>query len=249
MSGAWRGWVVPLALLAAAEIAMIGVDSASMAAPSDIVVSAWDALADGTVLRATRQTLGAALGGLLMGGLTGLILGLWLGLSRSAARLAMVSVELLRPVPSVALIPLSMMIFSFGYRMEIAVVAFTCFFPMLLLSQAAAAGIQPRLVEVAHLLGLSRLDTIRKIALPAAMPRVFVAFRLSAGVALVVAVTVEIAANPYGLGHGMMSAQQSLRPELMFALLLCIGTLGWVLNALLRAAEGRVFRHMRIEAA
>jgi NitT/TauT family transport system permease protein len=79
--------------------------------------------------------------------------------------------------------------------------------------------------------------------LPAALPRVFVAFRLCVGVALVVAVTVEIAANPQGLGYALMTAQQSLQPDLMFALLLWIGLLGWALSAALLALQRRGFRH------
>jgi NitT/TauT family transport system permease protein len=59
----------------------------------------------------------------------------------------------------------------------------------------------------------------------------------------VVAVTVEITANPQGLGFGLMSAQQNLRPELMFALLLWIGVLGWTLSFALAAIERRLFRH------
>ena len=61
------------------------------------------------------------------------------------------------------------------------------------------------------------------------------------GIALVVAVTVEITANPLGLGYRMTIAQQSLQPDLMFALLLWIGLLGWSLNALLVRAEARLF--------
>ena len=67
--------------------------------------------------------------------------------------------------------------------------------------------------------------------LPAALPRIFVAFRLCVGIALVVAVTTEIAANPQGLGYALMNAQQSLRPDLMFAMLLWVALLGWGLGA------------------
>jgi len=105
--------------------------------------------------------------------------------------------------------------------------------------------VEPRLYEVAQVLGLSAPERVAKIVLPAAAPRVFVAFRLGVGIALVVAVTVEIAANPQGLGFGLMSAQQNLRPDLMFALLLWLGALGWALSAGLLAIERHCFRHLR----
>jgi ABC-type nitrate/sulfonate/bicarbonate transport system permease component len=240
-----RGLALPVALLIAAEIGMRmrGFDAEVVAPPSEVARALWDALRDGSVLAATWQTLAAALGGLALGGGLGLVVGLWCGLSERARRWSTLSVELLRPVPSVALIPVAMLSFGFGLRMEIAVVAFTCFWPMLLLTQSALRQVEPRLLEVARVLGLSTLARVGKIVLPAAAPRIFVAFRLGVGIALVVAVTVEITANPQGLGFGLMSAQQNLRPELMFALLLWIGLLGWALSLGLAAIERRLFRH------
>ncbi|HUG23478.1 ABC transporter permease [Piscinibacter sp.] len=243
----WRGLVLPLALLALAEAAMRinGTASDALARPSDVMLALWEAFADGTVLTASLETLGAALGGLALGGGLGLLAGLWFGLSSRAERWSLLSVELLRPIPSVALIPVSMLVFGFGFRMEIAIVAFTSFWPMMILTQAALRQVEPRLYEVAQVLGLSAPERVAKIVLPAAAPRVFVAFRLGVGIALVVAVTVEIAANPQGLGFGLMSAQQNLRPDLMFALLLWLGALGWALSAGLLAIERHCFRHLR----
>ena len=139
----------------------------------------------------------------------------------------------MRPIPSVALIPVALVALGFGYRLEIAIVAFACTWPVLLLTRAAVAGVEPRLIEVARALRLSFAARIVKIVVPAALPRIFVAFRLAAGVSLIVAVTVEIAVNPLGLGAGVMTAGQALRPELMLAYLLWIGIVGFALNAML----------------
>ena len=76
----------------------------------------------------------------------------------------------------------------------------------------------------------------------AALPRIFVGFRLAAGIALIVAVTVEIAINPIGLGAGIMAAQQGLRGDLMLAYLIWIGAIGFLLNAGLLFAQHRLFR-------
>lgn len=246
-----RGWIVPLALLALAEIAMrvTGIQSDALARPSDVLQAAWLALADGSLVKATGQTLGAGIAGLLVGGAFGLATGIWFGLSRLAARLGFLTVELLKPIPSVALIPLAMMLFGFGFRMEIMVVAFTCFFPVLILTQSSIAHVEPRLLEVSKVLGLSSLQQVWKIILPAVVPRIFVAFRLAIGVALVVSVTVEIAANPYGLGYGMMIAAQSLRPDLMFAYLLWISLVGWSLNFLMQELQYRLFNPLALGAA
>ena len=77
---------------------------------------------------------------------------------------------------------------------------------------------------------LTPLQRTAKIVAPAALPRIFVAFRLAAGISLVVAVTVEIAVNPQGLGYGVMTAGQALRPDLMLAYVVWIGIVGFALN-------------------
>ena len=150
-------------------------------------------------------------------------------------------VEVLRPIPSVAVIPVALVALGFGYRLEIAIVAFACVWPMLIFSRAAVAGVEPRLLEVARALRLAPLATLAKIVVPAALPRIFVAFRLAAGVALVVAVTVEIVVNPQGLGAALMTSGQALRPDLTLAFLVWVGLVGYALNQALLAAEARLF--------
>ncbi len=241
--GSWKGLVVPIVLVAAAEVAMRvnGSTSLSLAAPSDVAAALARALSDGSMLAATRDTLVSAGAGLAIGGLLGLALGILLGLVRPVDRLMEVTVEAIRPIPSVAVLPIAMLVFGFGYAMEIAIVAFSCLWPILIYTRSAMAGIEPRLMEVARALRLSPWARIRKIVLPAALPRILVAFRLAAAIALVVAVTVEIAINPLGLGYGILVAQQGLQPALMLAYLVWIGVLGWGLNALLSFAQNRLF--------
>ena len=238
-----KGLLVPIVALLAAEAAarLIGIQSDSLAAPSDAAVALWHGLAGGSLLAATAQTLGAAIAGLALGGGLGLLAAAIIGLSPAAARLLSLPIQFLRPIPSVALLPLALLVFGFGYRLEISVVAFACFWPVVIVGGSAVAQVEPRLLEVARILRLGWPARVGKIVLPAALPRLFVAFRLAAGVALIVAVTVEIALNPFGLGYSMMEAQQMLRPALMFAVLAWIGVLGWGLNRRLLLAQHRLF--------
>jgi NitT/TauT family transport system permease protein len=239
----WRGLVLPVAFVAAAEIAARNVDfdSSLLAAPSSILAALWEALLDGTLLRASLATLATSLAGLAIGTLLGLAAGILLGLVKTLDRLLEFSIEAFRPIPSVALIPIALLIFGFSSRMEISIVAFATFWPILILSRAAVAGVEPRLLQVARALGFGPAARIWKIVLPAALPRIFVAFRLAAGIALIVAVTVEIAANPLGLGYGMMLAQQTFCPDLMLALLVWLGVIGWGLNWILLWSQIRLF--------
>lgn len=241
-----RPLAVPVLLLGALEAwaRTIGQGSDSLAPPSAAVRALLAALADGSLLQATGFTLGSAALGLALGGGLGVVLGIVLGLSRRAARASFLSIEVFRPMPSVALIPLSMLVFGFGVRMELAVVAFATFWPLLVLTQAAVQQVEPRLLEVARALGLSPWARTWKIVLPAIVPRLFVALRLGVTIALVVAVTVEIAANPHGMGYAMSLAQQSLDPALMLAWLLWIGVIGVTLNQLTLRLQQAVARRM-----
>ena len=237
-----KGLLVPLLLVAGAEVALRASDvhSDAVAPPSAVAAALIGAIRDGSLLAATGQTLYGAALGLGLGGGIGLALGLVLGLVRPLDRLLEVTVEAIRPVPSVALIPIALLALGFGPGMEIAIVAFSCTWPVLVLTRAAVAGVEPQLLEVGSVLGLSAAQLVAKIVLPAALPRLFVAVRLAVGVALVVAVTVEVAADPRGLGNAIMVAGQALQPALMLADLVWIGLLGVALNAALDALQRRL---------
>ena len=238
-----RAFLLPVAVLVALEIWARAIDlqSDSLAPPSAIAAALVEAFGDGSILVATRDTLVSAFAGLLVGGAVGLAFGIALGIFHIFDRLMEVTIEAIRPIPSIALLPIALIALGFGYRMEILIVAFACVWPILILSRAAVGAIEPRLIEVSRALRLSPADRVRKIIIPAALPRIFLAFRLAAGIALIVAVTVEIAINPIGLGAAIMTAQQALRPDLMLAYLFWIGFVGYLLNTGLVVAQRHLF--------
>jgi len=245
-----KALALPAALLVLAEIgARAAGPSDSIAPPTQVAAAFVGALADGSLIAATRDTLASAFGGLAIGASLGLVLGIVLGSLRALDRLMELALELLRPIPSVAVIPIALVALGFGYRLEIVIVSVACFWPLLILARAAVGGVEPLLIEVARALRLSPLQRTIKIVAPAALPRIFIAFRLAAGISLIVAVTVEIAVNPQGLGYEVMTAGQALRPELMLAYLAWIGIVGFALNAALIFAQNRLFGEAgRIEA-
>ncbi len=126
-----RGAAAPLLLLVALELYVRGPgrNSDALAAPTAALQAFGRAVMDGSLLQATAFTLWSAAAGLAIGFVCGGLLGTWLGLSARAGRWAFLTVEVLRPVPSVALIPLAMLVFGFGLRMESSVVAFATFWP------------------------------------------------------------------------------------------------------------------------
>ncbi len=216
----------------------------SLSYPSAILRAAVGVVLDGSLFKAALETFGGAVGGLAVGASAGILVGVAFGLSRTLAQLMRVSTESLRPIPSVALIPLALLIHGYGFKMESSIVAFSCFWPLLIVTEGAVRGIEPRLIEVAQVLNFNLVQRVTKIVLPAALPRIFVGLRLAAAVSLVVAVTVEITANPIGLGYALIVAQESMRPDKVFAFVGWIGLIGWALNASLLRAQRSWFGRM-----
>jgi ABC-type nitrate/sulfonate/bicarbonate transport system permease component len=210
--------------------------------PSRFLVAGAKALADGALLQQTAETFGAAALALCIAAAAGILGGTLIGLSRPLERATTLTIDLLRPIPSVALIPLSLLVFGFSRNMSAAVAAFACVWPILITSAAAVRGIDPRLLEVGRMLGFSSTRRLWKFALPAAVPGIMVGVRVAAGIAIVVTVTTEIVSNPRGLGYAMTSAAQSLQADLAWATLLWIGLVGWTLNAAMLRLEQRWLR-------
>lgn len=237
-----RALILPATLLLLWELLMAGGGTSEfLAKPSDIARTAAAVVANGTLFKAALETFTAALWGLLIGGSAGTFIGLLLGLFPVFAKLAEIPFETLRPIPSVALIPLSLLAFGFGLSMEVAVVTFGCFWPTAIYAMAAARQIEPRLLEVSRNLGLTFARRLGSIIIPAALPTVFVGVRLAAALALVISVTVEVTANPRGLGYAMIIAQQTLKPDLAFAFLFWIGLIGLLMNYSLLSMQHRLF--------
>lgn len=246
-----KGVWLPLALIIIWEayfyFAVADPANSSLAAPSSVVAALFTLLLDGSILVATFETITATFLGLVVGSVLGIVGGVLLGLSRTFDRLMDVTIEVSRPVPPVALIPIALMVFGFGYQLETSIIAFGVIWPVLILTRSAIQGVEPQLREYAALLQLGLWTRIKKIFLPAILADLFVALRLGAGIALVLAVTVEITINPIGLGSSIMTARMSLNPSHMLAYLVWIGVIGLAFNAALLALQYRWFDHTRVK--
>jgi ABC-type nitrate/sulfonate/bicarbonate transport system permease component len=145
----------------------------------------------------------------------------------------MASIELLRSMPSVAFVPVSLLLFGFSVKMELALAVYIAQWLILVNTVDGIRGVSPQLLEVARMLRMSWLERTRKIVLPAAMPVILVGLRLGLTVSLVMAIVSEMVCNPAGLGYQLVFEQRALQTDRMFAYLAVIGALGVLLNAAL----------------
>lgn len=234
MNSPFISTLVPASLLLGWELgaATAVIDEATFSRPSAILRAGAMAMADGSLLIATYQTLEAAIVGLLFGVAIGVALGILLGLQRFLELASRPTLEMLRAVPAIAFTPLALLIFGFGLTMESIIVAYAACWPVMIATMAATRRIEPRLLEVAAVLEMTPFERLRSIIAPAVFARVVVGLRVAIGFALVVSVTVEILVNPRGLGYSLILAQQTFRPDLMYAHIVWLAVLGTIAGAL-----------------
>lgn len=213
----------------------------NLPAPSAIADGLVEIAAGGQLLADTLHTLRSVLVGWASALVAGVVLGLLLGASRTLRRYCLASIEVLRPMPGIAFVPVALLLFGFSLQMELMVIFLPALWPVLINTMGAVMGVHARLFEVGRTFRLSRGEILRKIMLPAALPGVLVGARLSMTLALVLAVVAEMVGNPAGLGYAVVREQQAMRPELVFAYVVAIGALGVILNAALTGAVARLF--------
>ena len=209
-------------------------------APSAIAGRVGTLVSSGDLTGNVLHTLYVTLLGWTLASAIGIGLGLLLGLSDTAWRYSMASIEVIRAIPPVSLVPVALLVFGFSVRMELTIIVFVSAWPVLVNTIDGIRGVRHELLEVARMLRMGTPSRIRKVLLPAAMPSIVVGLRLGLSLSLVLAVVAEMLGNPNGLGNALVSAQQALQPEEMFAYVFAIGLLGIGLNAAFGYAAGRL---------
>jgi ABC-type nitrate/sulfonate/bicarbonate transport system permease component len=188
--------------------------------------------------------LGDTLAGWAIGLGLALVAGIGLGLligSVPALRAATAStIEFLRPIPSVALIPLAVLLFGTDLRSKLLLVVYAAFWQVLIQVLYGVQDVDPVAMDTAHSYRLGRWARIRHVVWPTTLPYAVTGFRLAAAVALVLAVTAELIIGSPGLGKEIAVAQTSGAVPAMYALVVVTGLLGVAVNVLARALERRV---------
>jgi sulfonate transport system permease protein len=235
------GTLAIVALLAAWEWAVQSgrVQFDYLPTPSAILAALWAVIRSGDLFADTLHTLQAALLGWLIACVIGITLGVALGYSETLRRYTMASIEMLRPLPGVAFVPVALLLFGFSMQTELLVIAIPSLWPILINTMGGVLSIHPRLFDVGKMLRFSPPRVFRKILIPAALPAIVVGCRLSLGLALVMAIIAEIVGNPQGLGYAVVREQQAMAPDRMFAYVFAIGILGMAFNAAILALSRR----------
>jgi NitT/TauT family transport system permease protein len=193
------------------------------------------------LLSSAGTTLESLLIGLAVASVAGATLGIAVGLSTWADAFTDVIVRMARPLPSLALIPIAILVAGLSTTMTAGLVAFAAFWPVFINSRYAARQVEPRLLDAGRALGLGRAGLIARVIVPSAAPAVATGIRISAGVATVVTVSVELVAGTGGLGGYVLSAEQGGATADIYAGIIVGGILGWLINRVFAVATRRAF--------
>ncbi len=177
-------------------------------------------------------------------------LGLLLGASSSLRRLISPLIELLRPVPPLAWIPISILWFGIGLPSAGFIIFLGAFFPIVLNTITGVTSVSPVLVEAALTLGASRREVVKKVLLPGALPNIFTGLRIGLGIGWMTLVAAEFTGvkSGYGLGYMIMTARDIQRPEAIMAGMVVIGLTGLLIDGLVRLLQRRLVPWQRSRA-
>jgi sulfonate transport system permease protein len=235
----WRRAVTPLVILAVWQAgASFGyVPSRTVASPLAVLAAARDLIASGALPHHLGVSLLRVAAGLAIGVGAGTALALAAGLSRLGEDLIDSTLQMARTLPFLALVPLFILWFGIGETPKVALVALGVTFPIYLNLFAGIRGVDPKLVEAASTLGLSRAQLIRHVVLPAALPHFLVGLRYAIGIAWLSLVVGEQINADSGIGYLMMDARDFLRTDIIMVGLAVYALLGLLSDQAVRALE------------
>jgi ABC-type nitrate/sulfonate/bicarbonate transport system permease component len=199
-------------------------------------------MASGEIARHMLTTLMRFLTGYLIAAVLAITLGIMLGYFPFGHRLLETLIELLRPMPSVAIIPVAMLLLGIGDGMIVAVTVYASMWPILINTIDGVKHIDPVLVQTGRIFGVGPWRLLRSVIVPAASPSIVTGLRISLAIALIVVTTAEMIAGGTGMGFFILDAERSLRNSNMYAGIMVVSLLGYLLNRLFLLLEARVMR-------
>jgi ABC-type nitrate/sulfonate/bicarbonate transport system permease component len=210
--------------------------------PLEVLQALVVSLQDGSLLRHIAASLARVLEGFLVALAVAVPLGIAMGVSHVVRALIEPLLELLRPIPPIALIPLAILWFGIDELSKVFIIAYGAFFPILLNTMAGFREVDPVQVRAAQVLGAKRYHIFRDVVLRSAFPFIVVGARVGMGMAFIVLVAAELIASSVGLGFLISDARYSFRTDQMFLGMACIGVLGFALNKVLLEMERRLLK-------
>ncbi|WP_394792509.1 ABC transporter permease subunit [Rhodoferax sp.] len=239
---AWLSWLVPLVVVlvweAAARAGLLSLQV--LPAPTKVLRTAWELVQAGRLVTDMGVSLLRAAIGFVIGGAIGFALGTLVGFSRLAEALLDRSIQMVRAIPFLALLPLVIVWFGVDEGSKIFLVALGVAFPIYINTVLGIRQVDPKLIELGRVLGLDTWTLVRRIVLPGALPSILTGVRYALATAWLALVVAETIATTSGIGFLAMDAREFLRTDVIVLAIVVYALIGMSADAITRALERRL---------
>ncbi|MCR8960447.1 aliphatic sulfonate ABC transporter permease SsuC [Variovorax sp. S2] len=232
-------WLVPVGLIVLWQIASsLGwLSTRVLPAPVDVVKAAWSLAVSGELWTHVKVSAGRALAGLAIGGGTGLVLGLLTGSVKFFETLLDSTIQMVRNIPALALIPLVILWFGIDESAKLFLISVSVFFPIYLNTFHGIRNVDPQLIEMGRTYGLSRWQLYGEVILPGALSSILVGLRFSLGLMWVILIVAETISAQAGIGYLTMNAREFLQTDIVLVGILLYALLGKLADLFARGLE------------
>ena len=237
-------WLLPLLILAVWEAGAREqwISTRVLPEPLAVVKAAWGLALDGSMWDNVKVSTLRALAGFAVGGSLGLIFGLATGVSRPISLVLDSTLQMIRNIPALAMIPLVILWFGIGEQAKLFLVALGVFFPIYLNTYHGIRSVDRNLIEMAQSYGLSGWPLYRDVILPGALPSILVGVRFALGLMWVTLIVAETVSAQSGIGYMTMNAREFLQTDVVLVGILLYALLGKLADVIATAIERRVLR-------
>ncbi|MEH6994802.1 ABC transporter permease [Neobacillus drentensis] len=216
------------------------VNEFTLPAPTTVLSTAGELISSGSLWPEISASLYRIGIGYAVGCILGIVIGIVLGFSKLGEKIGMPIINILYPIPKIAILPLIMLWLGIGEISKITVISLAVFFPIIYNTYTGVSQTNRLLLNVAITFGATKFDLIRKVIFPSALPMIFAGMRISAGVSLLILVSAEMIAAQHGIGSFILKNADLLviSKVLVGVLVLCI--IGGLFNYFLAKLEDKL---------
>jgi sulfonate transport system permease protein len=235
-------WLVPLLILLGWQFLVQSglVSTRVMPAPLDVLHAAIKLITTEDLFRDVVVSTLRALSGLLVGGSIGFVLGMVNGLSTTSEKLLDSTIQMIRTVPHLALMPLVILWFGIGDSARLFLISLGVFFPIYINTFHGIRNVDQGLIEMGRVYGLTTPQLFWQIVFPGAMPSILVGLRLALGIMWLTLIVAETIAANSGIGYMTASAREFIRVDVMFFAVVLYALLGKLADVIARLLERRL---------
>jgi ABC-type nitrate/sulfonate/bicarbonate transport system permease component len=240
----WSGWLTFGLVLLLWELGARTAPTLQLYFPpfTQVLKALGESALSGPMAQHLTITVARFLQGYLLAAAIGVLLGILLGYFRFLHSLLEMVIEFLRPMPSVAIIPVAVLMLGIGDSMIIAVTVYASVWPVLINTIDGVRHIEGILIQTGRTFGLRRWRLLRQVILPAASPYVVTGLRIGLSIALILVTTAEMIAGSKGMGFFILDEERSMHSRNMYAGVIVVAALGYALNRLFLLLEAKMMK-------